>query len=765
VVAERSRALRAVVRGLVVAGGFWAGAAPAGAQAVIPEVGQVRFIGNETFPQDSLARAIATRPTRCKHWTLRPFCWTGFDFARDRFELRPRELPRDMVRLQIWYQQRGFREVAVDTLPTTFREDGRAVVGFTIDEGRPVLTERIDVEGAGGDPDTGLGPDLLEDLPLRQGDRLNSLALDATRDTLIRRLRDRGYAHADVLRQSFIPADRPYAADVTFEVEPGRRARYGEISVTGTQSLDVGTVERTLQFQTGDLYRVSQLDAAQGRLFGMQIVRSAQVLPNLDAGPDSIVPISVDVREGDAYRVRAGAGWTSAECLNVESTWTSRNFMGGARILRLRARASNLLTREFGDLLCNVPNRTGAYEDLTWVASADFAQPWIFSTRNSLGASVFAERQSVPDIFIRHAVGLELALTRTIGPGTPLTLSYRPERSRLDAAEVLFCTGLLICSPEDVAVLSGTNILAPVGINFTRDRANDLLNPSDGYRMAIDVEHAAAWTGSDFAYERVSVEGASYMALSPSTVLASRLRVGWVGSGGFDELAGTAGGPQIVHPQKRFYAGGANSVRGFAQNRLGPRVLTVRNPAVLLTPLRGDGGEGGGRPPVCTPAQLMDLSCDVGGLEDEAFLPRATGGTQVFEANLELRFGLGRGLEFVTFADLGQAWASAATPAVGDLEVAPGLGVRFLTPVGPIRIDLGYRFRGAERLPVIVAQIAEAEAGRCDGASPPAECVPFGGTYYVPSGDLSVLETPFLYGASGSFWRRVQLHFSIGQAF
>src|SRR5690606_14044439 len=181
---------------------------------------------------------------------------------------------------------------------------------------------------------------------------------------------------------------------------------------------------------------------AQGRLFGMQIVRSAQVLPNLDAGPDSIVPISVDVREGDAYRVRAGAGWTSAECLNVESTWTSRNFMGGARILRLRARASNLLTREFGDLLCNVPNRTGAYEDLTWVASADFAQPWIFSTRNSLGASVFAERQSVPDIFIRHAVGLELALTRTIGPGTPLTLSYRPERSRLDAAEVLFCTGL-----------------------------------------------------------------------------------------------------------------------------------------------------------------------------------------------------------------------------------------------------------------------------------------------------------------------------------
>src|SRR5690606_3468227 len=144
------RAFRAALRGLLLAGAAWAWGAPAGAQLVIPEVGQVRFVGNETFPQDSLARAIVTRPTQCKSNLLRPFCWAGFDFAHDRFELRPRELPRDLIRLQIWYQQRGFRDVAVDTLATTFRGDGRAVVAFTIDEGRPVLTERIDFEGVGG---------------------------------------------------------------------------------------------------------------------------------------------------------------------------------------------------------------------------------------------------------------------------------------------------------------------------------------------------------------------------------------------------------------------------------------------------------------------------------------------------------------------------------------------------------------------------------------------------------------------------------------
>jgi len=72
------------------------------------------------------------------------------------------------------------------------------------------------------------------------------------------------------------------------------------------------------------------------------------------------------------------------------------------------------------------------------VAAVDFAQPFVFSTRNSFSASIYGERQSVPDAFIREAFGLSLAITRNIGPRTPLTLSYRPELSSLDAAEVLF---------------------------------------------------------------------------------------------------------------------------------------------------------------------------------------------------------------------------------------------------------------------------------------------------------------------------------------
>ncbi|MDZ7780670.1 MAG: BamA/TamA family outer membrane protein [Gemmatimonadota bacterium] len=729
-------------------------AKPALAQLGPPEIETVRFLGNETFPGDSLARAIVTRETGCKSGFLLPLCVTGVEFAIERHYLRAREIPRDRVRLEIWYRQRGFREVVVDTV-TSFRDDGKAEVAFTVDEGRPVLVEEMAFTGEVAGDGSLLIPDLLTDLPLREGDPLNMLRLDATRDTLRERLRNQGYAHADVFRQSLIPADRPYGAEVTFDLDAGARAHYGSISVSGNENLDESTVLRTLQFRAGDLYRAGQLLDAQGRLFDMGIVRSAEVSADLQAAADSLVPIDVSVQEGDAYRVRAGSGWTSSECMNAESSWTSRNFFGGGRTLRIRGRVSNILTRQFGDLLCGVTDRSGPYERLTWLASVDFSQPWIFSTRNSFSASVFAERQGIPNTFIRRAVGIELALTRAIGPRTPLTLSYRPERSQLEAAEVLFCTGFLVCTPEDIAILGGTNTLAPVGLTFTRDRSDDLLNPRRGYRLNIDLEHAAAWTASNFRYDRVAVEGSSYTPLD-DVVLAARLRAGWVGSGGFNRLIRADDEAEIVHPQKRFYSGGASSVRGFAQGRLGPRVLTIDDPQQLVDPV--DAGGAG-----CTPEALMDLSCDGSALDDGSFVPRPTGGSRVLEGNLELRFGLGGSFEGVAFGDFGQVWAASGDVSLRDLEFTPGVGVRFLSPVGPIRVDLGYRFRRAVELPVITSRIEEAEPEACpSGGSPPPGCIEYEGTYYVRSGELGILSPLVSFGDSRS---RFQLHFSIGQAF
>lgn len=741
------RGARALASLLVASAPWGEGAA---GQLARPEVAEVRFEGNRSFPSDSLARAIVTRESECRSVVFAPFCWAGADFAIQRAYLPRREFPLDQIRLRIWYQQRGYREAAVDTA-TTVRGDGRLAVTFRVDEGRPVRVDSLEFFGAEDVP----LPDLFRDLPLRVGHPLSVIALDATRDTLSRRLWNQGYARAEVLRSFRIGRTDPYSAVVAFDVEPGPRSRYGHLSVSGTEELTESTVLRTLQFRSGDLYRAHQLQEAQGRLFGLEIIRSASVIPDLHSSADSVIPVAVRVQEGDPRRVRGGGGWSTSECLDVDARWVHRNFLGGGRRLQLRGRLSNILASDFKDLLCP-QSGSGPFGHPNWIASADFAQPWIFSTRNSFLASVFAERQSLPDIFVREAVGLSVALTRNVGPRTPLTLSYRPELSRLDAAEILFCTSFLVCSPADIRVLQGANWLAPLGVTLTRSVTNSVLNPSRGYNLLLDFEYGDRWTGSDFTYRRVHGDLARFFPLPGRSILAGRVRTGWVSAGGFTRDLSAAA--DVVHPQKRFYAGGANSVRGYAQSRLGPRVLTA-DVVRLLQPVGAQGGGAG-----CTAPSVVDRSCNAAPMGEGAFQARPTGGSAVLEGSLEARIRLTATLQGALFTDVGQVWSRWDAVDLATLRWAPGMGIRYLSPIGPLRVDLAYRLAAGESLSVITNGVRPwdpATDAPEDRILVAGEAIPWVSTRSLAS---LVPRVPFDDHPAVSF-RRLQLHISIGQAF
>ena len=208
----------------------------------------------------------------------------------------------------------------------------------------------------------------------------------------------------------------------------------------GVESLGVGTVLRTSQLRSGDPYRRSKVDEAASRLYGLDVVRNARVVPDTLAGiQDPTVDVAIIVQEGDVFRVRAGGGWSTAECLNTEASWTSRNFYGGGRSLSVRGRVGNILAQEFRDALCTQTGE-GDFSGLTGLAVVDFVQPWFFSSRNTLSASIFMERQSLPDIFNRRALGGQIGLSRAVAERTALTGFYRPEISELDASDVLFCS-------------------------------------------------------------------------------------------------------------------------------------------------------------------------------------------------------------------------------------------------------------------------------------------------------------------------------------
>lgn len=739
---------------LAVLGTLLLGPSEVWAQGRAQEVVELRFVGNHRFPDEVLENSIITRQTSCRSWIVEPFCIFGAEFSVDRYTLNPREFNRDQARLRLFYYQRGYRQTLVES---EVEEVGPAAVAITfrIQEGDPVRVTGVAFQGMEEMPDS----TLVEELPIEVGDPLNALILEATRDTLTARLREWGYAHADVLLNYTILADTPLQASVVFDLFPGPVTRIGPLSVVGNVTVSEAVVRRMVPLREGRLYSQDEIFAGQRNLYNLDIFSFASIVPDLNHVPDSIAPLLIQVAEGDVHRVRAGAGLSTADCLNAETRWASRNFFGGARRLQITGRVSNVLAPIFEKTLCPYAGRD-EYGELNWLLSADFTQPWLLSPRNSLNVSVFGERQSLPDIFVRQSLGVNMGITHTLTVSTPVTFSYSPQLSRLDAAEIIFCANYLVCKSEDVAVLQRSNWIAPVGIRFSQDRRNQALSPTRGHALLLDMEHASDWTGSDFRYFRVLGDGSWYTQGESRWVFATRLRGGWVQQGGFRGLAGRDISDEIVPPEKRLYAGGSNSVRGFAQNRLGPSVLYLPDVERLLTQPSGEG-----RGAACTPEEVMALTCDPSPLGDDDFNPRPVGGTSLLEGSLEFRLPLsGRVWEGATFLDFGQVWGPSDSVNLSDLEFTPGLGIRYLSPIGPIRVDLAYRFANGERLQVVTSQIRP-----FDGSRDKPDQVIFtseDGNEYVRSDELAFLRPRVFWGKLDTWsLKRFQLHLSIGQAF
>ena len=722
-------------------------AAPAVAQQ--PDVVGLRFEGNNAFSRTELAAAIMTQPPSCDIPVL---CLAGI--GRETMALDPGILEADAFRLKVYYYERGYREARIET-DTTHVDADRLRVTFRIQEGRPVRVGQVEIDG--------LPADLSRrGLPLAAGEPFDVVAYEATRDTLQSRLWNSGYAHGQVLVEYTIRQEQPYRASVRYAVHPGTLAHFGDIAVEGTEETSPELVHRMLTFEEGDRYSRRDLLQSQRNLYGLQIFRYADVEGLTETEPDSVVPVDVQVAEGNMHRVRLGVGANNVECLNVEGQWTSRNFLGDGRRLTVRSRMGNLLIDQCGWL---VPDEL-AYDSLTGLVSVDFTQPWFFGPRNSIGVGLFVERRNVPNVFARTARGAYLSLTRSLGGNAALTLAYRPELTELDTKnELFFCVNFVACTFEAIDDLQTPHWLAPVTLSFTMDRTDALFTPSEGFILRLDLEHAASYTGSDYAYTRLLGEGSQYFGTRNGVVLAMRLRggVGIPHGGGTSQSLG-------LNPQKRFFAGGANSVRGFDQFRLGPTLLGIDAVPNLVN---GDNPEtdevdGAG----CTMTEVNNRSCDAGALADSRFDRRPTGGEALMEGNLELRFPLpaaGGSFRGAVFLDGGQVWATRDDVQLGEVVVTPGFGFRYQSPIGPIRLDFALNTQGPQELPVLTTGVATCQLGE-----PGCLRIRFREPRNTVRNteEVRVLDQPVLYGRGlgqvrtlGDFFNQVQIHFSIGQAF
>ncbi|HEX6135055.1 MAG TPA: BamA/TamA family outer membrane protein [Longimicrobiales bacterium] len=706
------------------------------------EVLSVRVEGAEQLPPALVRSMIATQPTRCVSAALQPVCWLGASL--DRHYLDPRQLTADLLRVRFFYHQRGYREARV-ALDTTRVEDG-IHVRFRIVEGAPVRVGSIEIQGAAE-----IGGGITRNLPLRAGAPLSMVEFEATRDTLIARLANRGYAAADVLANYEIPAASAFRAEVEYQLIPGALTRFGEIRITGTERVSPAVVERMLTFREGDLYSRQALRRSQRNLFSLEVFRHAEIATGTPAEGDSVLPVVVQVNEGDLHRIRIGIGLSTSDFLNAEGRWVSRNFLGGARRLELRGRVSNIVAEPLRPLPM-FEGCSGIYCDAAGSIAVDFSQPWFFHPQNTFGAGLFLERFTLPGVYVRTSRGGSFSLRRTFGRGGVASIGYRPELTQLESdGDLIFCVNFIVCEEREIDVLRASHWLAPIALSVGIDRSNNIFSPTAGYILRLDGEYAARETGSEFDYVRLLGEFSAYHDPFRGVVLATRLRPGWA------RAVGAPGAGLGLHPQKRFFGGGPNSVRGFAQYRLGPQLLTVEDGRVLA--------DSTGFRPDCTPQEINAGTCDVSGMAAQSpdeFEPRPVGGAVLLEGNVEARFPIWTDrVRGAAFLDFGQVWQTQDDIRLGDLAWTPGLGIRYSSPIGPIRIDVGYNGTGAERLRVVTTEVCHRVGDACNDIQP--------GIIY-PDDELGIRRQlralpSVVWRPYDSFVDRLQFHFSIGQAF
>lgn len=689
-----------------------------------PEVVEITFAGNEAFSDGDLQNAILTEATRCRTFLFvfpLPLCpLTDWGVAHIREFLDDGELPLDLLRLKLYYRQRGYRMAMVDT--TVVREGDKVSIRFDVQEREPTRIRTLSVVGGETLLDSA---QIHKDLALAVGDPLDLVALSEGERRLAERLRKEGYVHAQVLREYFIPSETA-EADVTLRVEPGPRVRVGEVRVVGSGEVGDDVVLELLRFRSGDWFREDRIVESQRSLYNLEALRWANIASERRSDTDTLIDLRVEVAPAPKRSLQTGFGLQTDECVQAQASLVYRNFLGDARILRFTGRVSNVLAKELqGQFPCTDVSTSEVYQELNYLLEVGFEQPVFSDGRNNLRASIFGERETVPDLYVRNAVGGQVWFSRRLQRAMQLTLGYQPALTSFaeESADIYFCVNFGVCDPEDIEVLTEASWLSPITTLWTYDRTDNPFAATRGWYLAVELEQAGDLTFSDYQYTRGTIDGAIFRKASETIVLGWHLRTGAILPYEGNVFEGNVTSDAIVHPQKRFFAGGPQSVRGFGLNLLGPTVLVLQEDE-------------------CSGYDSFDDCAQ--DLPPNEFSERPLGGNSVFEGSVEARFRAGARWTVAAFVDFGQVWETIndRTPLVAT----PGAGIRFRSPVGPLRLDVGYNPTGAKLKPVVIVL----DDGSIEEVPNPVIYDPF--TWDDPS-------------ALTQFWRRLRLQFSIGEAF
>jgi translocation and assembly module TamA len=540
----------------------------------------------------------------------------------------------DRRRIEDWARERGYYKARVVDADVKPDGEGRARVTFRLEEGPPIRVREVAVTGLDAAPEAKAR---LGALPIAAGQVFDERRYDRARGAIGAALRANGWADAKVAQSAQVDPEEG-VADVAYTVEPGPRLKFGAIEVTGAVVVPVERVREkvALEIKPGDWFDEGKLEKAQARVFEMAVFGGVRVV----RGPTNVergeVPIEAQVREAPFRSVNVGPGiafqqnrWEG----RVAGGWTHRNFLGDLRRFSTDGRLGwAFLPSPFAPVK----------EGFVALAGAELVQPRLLGTGIDTHVRLELER-SIEEAYSFWSERARVGFPVRLGSHVLFVPTYAIEAYEVEG---IAGTQAVRSAPLLSSCSNRLCILSYVEERIAIDLRDDPIETRRGMYFALAVQQGFRLGQYGYQYLRILPEVRAFLPLGKRTVLAARVRVG-----GLVPL-NEASPPPIV---ARFTAGGPNSMRGYYVGR--------------LSPMQRQDGE---------------------------YVP--VGGNGLVDGAVELRYDASRALGIALFLDAGNvskpdasgmAWAAAADPTL--LQYAAGMGLRYRTPVGPLRLDVAAR--------------------------------------------------------------------------
>lgn len=597
--------------------------------------------------------------------------------------LDPDALPRDALRIEVWYANHGYFDArflgwetihrAVATRPDgTPRRRARPVVLVGhVEQGEPSRVRTVTLTGLdtlpGGAP---LRNKVRDAIGLVEGEIFEREVWQESVAAVEGMLHERGFAHAKLASRIEVhPEER--AVDVALDLTPGPVCRFGEVRVVGLEKVSEARLRLDIPIEPGARYSPRALGATRARLFGLGTFSVVDVYPDPEVMKDptrNVIPVVVAVREGKFREIQAGPAFTyepGRQTLEAAGSFQDHNFAG--QLWQFEQTASvgpgasiqDLSELGSGDWLAEVvpvADLQGTLEiPHALLPNLSVAQDGRVRVAFQSGFRFFRPSWS-PSVRLDHVL-LEHA---------SLQLAYRLQYTKF----LEFTSEGAACDAETGEQLFDDYLLSGLEQTLSYDDRNDPISPNRGWYWNLNLAEFGGALGGNVSFLRGVGELRRFFSVPhilgfdpDQLVLAGRVGGGLVVP--FGESA-----VEDVPVTERLKLGGGTTVRGWGADRLGPLgAAEACKPQVGQTdafgrPRPDDGVEGTLEP---------------------------LGGLVSLYGNLEARLGYLYDTGVVAFVDAGRVWATLSDVALSEVQVSVGAGIRYRTSIGPIRLDLAWR--------------------------------------------------------------------------